>query len=78
MGRPPGLTVYTLLVAPLLQQDGLAALAVKAAPLIMMGVGLSLAYRANLWNIGTEGQFTLGAICGRRRGAGIPDAPAAW
>ena len=43
MGRPPGLTVYTFLVAPLLQQDGLQALVVKAAPLIMMGVGLSLA-----------------------------------
>ena len=57
MGRPPGLTVYTFLVAPLLQQDGFEALVVKAAPLIMMGVGLSLAYRANVWNIGTDGQF---------------------
>ena len=77
MGRPPVLTVYTLLVAPLLQQDGLAALAVKAAPLIMMGAGLSLAYRANLWNIGTEGQFTLGAICGGGVALALPDAPAA-
>ncbi len=76
MGRPPGLTVYTLLVAPLVQQDGLAALAVKAAPLIMMGAGLSLAYRANLWNIGAEGQFTLGAICGGGVALLLPDAPA--
>ena len=76
MGRPPGLTVYTFLVAPLLQQDGLAALAVKAAPLIMMGVGLSLAYRANVWNIGTDGQFTLGAICGGGVALAFPDAPA--
>jgi len=76
MGRPPGLTVYTLLVSPLLQQDGLAALVVKAAPLIMMGAGLSLAYRANLWNIGTEGQFTLGAICGGGVALVLPDAPA--
>src|SRR5271165_7321508 len=76
MGRPPGLTVYTFLVAPLLQQDGLAALVVKAAPLIMMGVGLSLAYRANVWNIGTDGQFTLGAICGGGVALAFPDAPA--
>jgi ABC-type uncharacterized transport system permease subunit len=76
MGRPPGLTVYTLLVAPLLQQDGLAALVVKAAPLIMMGVGLSLAYRANVWNIGTDGQFTLGAICGAGVALAFPDVPA--
>jgi ABC-type uncharacterized transport system permease subunit len=76
MGRPAGLTVYTFLIAPLLQQDGLQALAVKAAPLIMMGVGLSLAYRANVWNIGTDGQFTLGAICGGGLALAFPDAPA--
>ena len=75
MGRPAGLTVYTFLVAPLLQQDGLQALVVKAAPLIMMGVGLSLAYRANVWNIGTDGQFTLGAICGGGLALAFPDAP---
>jgi simple sugar transport system permease protein len=76
MGRPPGLTVYTFLIAPLIQQDGIAALVVKAAPLIMMGVGLSLAYRANVWNIGTDGQFTLGAICGGGVALAFPDAPA--
>jgi ABC-type uncharacterized transport system permease subunit len=73
MGRPPGLTVYTFLIAPLLQQDGMQALVVKAAPLIMMGVGLSLAYRANVWNIGTDGQFTLGAICGGGVALAFPD-----
>ena len=77
MGRPAGLTVYTFLVAPLLQQDGLQALVVKAAPLIMMGVGLSLAYRANVWNIGTDGQFTLGAICGGGLALAFPDT-SAW
>src|ERR1700712_411634 len=76
MGRPAGLTVYTFLIAPLLQQDGFQALVVKAAPLIMMGVGLSLAYRANVWNIGTDGQFTLGAICGGGLALAFPDAPA--
>src|SRR5580698_11358699 len=76
MGRPAGLTVYTFLIAPLLQQDGFQALVVKAAPLIMMGVGLSLAYRANVWNIGTDGQFTLGAICGGGLALAFPDLPA--
>jgi simple sugar transport system permease protein len=76
MGKPPLKTVYTFLVAPLIQQDGLSALVVKAAPLIMMGVGLSLAYRANVWNIGTDGQFTLGAICGGGIALAFPDAPA--
>jgi simple sugar transport system permease protein len=76
MGRPPGTTVYTFLIVPLVQQDGLLALCVKAAPLIMMGVGLSLAYRANVWNIGTDGQFMFGAICGGALALAYPDAPA--
>ncbi len=75
MGRPPGRTVYTFLVVPLLQQGGLEALVVKAAPLIMMGVGLSLAYRANVWNIGSDGQFILGAICGGGVALAFPAAP---
>ena len=77
MGRPPGLTVYTFLVTPLVQTGGLEALVVKAAPLIMMGAGLSLAYRANLWNIGTEGQFILGAIAGGGVALLLPDE-SAW
>ncbi len=76
MGRPPGRTVYTFLIVPLLQQGGLEALVVKAAPLIMMGVGLSLAYRANVWNIGSDGQFILGAICGGGVALAFPTAPA--
>ncbi len=75
MGRPPALTVYTFLVSPLLAPDGLAALLVKAAPLVMMGIGLSLAYRANIWNIGTEGQFTLGAIVAGGVALALPEAP---
>lgn len=75
MGRPPGITVYTFLIQPLIEQDGLSALAVKAAPLIMMGVGLSLAYRANVWNIGTDGQFNVGAICGGGIALAFPDLP---
>lgn len=35
---------------------------VKAIPLILCGVGLSLAFKAEMWNIGAEGQLLLGAI----------------
>ena len=56
------------------QAGGLSALAVKAAPLIMMGVGLSLCYRAKVWNIGAEGQFTLGAIFAGGFALAFPDA----
>jgi general nucleoside transport system permease protein len=76
MGKPPLRTVYTFLLAPLFQTDGIASLVVKASPLILMGVGLSLAYRANIWNIGTEGQFILGAIAAGGMALALPDAPA--
>ena len=62
LGQAPGPAVYTFLVAPLVQTGGLSALAVKAAPLTLMGAGLALCYRASVWNIGAEGQFTFGAI----------------
>lgn len=74
MGRPPVLTVATFLITPLVAPDGLASLVLKAAPLVMMGVGLSLAYKANVWNIGTEGQFTLGAIAAGGLALVLPDA----
>jgi ABC-type uncharacterized transport system permease subunit len=42
----------------------LEQLAVKAAPLALIGAGLSVCYLANVWNIGAEGQLTLGAMFG--------------
>ncbi len=35
----------------------------KAAPLIIIALGLSIGYRANVWNIGAEGQYIIGALC---------------
>jgi ABC-type uncharacterized transport system permease subunit len=76
MGKPPATAVYTFLVAPLVQTGGLSALAVKAAPLIMMGGGLALCYRASVWNIGWEGQFTVGAIFAGGLALALPGLPA--
>lgn len=41
-----------------------AQLLVKAGPLILIAVGLSLGFRAGIWNIGAEGQYIMGAIFG--------------
>jgi general nucleoside transport system permease protein len=75
MGQAPGPAAYTFLIAPLVQTGGLSALAVKAAPLIMMGAGLALCYRASVWNIGAEGQFTIGAIFAGGFALAFPDLP---
>ena len=45
----------------------------KAAPLILIAIGLSLGFRAGIWNIGAEGQYIVGAICGA--GAGLAFYP---
>ena len=39
-------------------------LAIKAAPLILIAVGLSVCYLSNNWNIGAEGQLIMGALAG--------------
>jgi simple sugar transport system permease protein len=49
---------------PLTDPYSLEEIAVKATPLVMIAVGLSLCYIANVWNIGAEGQFIVGAVCG--------------
>ena len=51
-------------VEPISQVWQLHELAIKAAPLILIAVGLSVCYKANIWNIGAEGQFIFGAIFG--------------
>ena len=46
-------------------------LLVKAAPLILIAIGLSLGFRAGIWNIGAEGQYIVGAICGAAVGLAL-------
>ena len=75
-GKPPLHALDVFLVQPLLATSGFAELCVKAAPLITIGVGIALAARANVWNIGAEGQFTMGAICGGGLALALPDLPA--
>ncbi|TWF46401.1 ABC transporter permease [Neorhizobium alkalisoli] len=64
MGIDPIKAMDVYFVEPLTDIWSLHELAVKAAPLILIGVGLSICYRSNNWNIGAEGQFTIGAITG--------------
>ncbi len=47
---------------------------VRAIPLIVIGVGVSLAFRAGVFNIGGEGQFALGAIAASIVGLFFPPA----
>lgn len=64
LGKDPFDALFSFFIEPLLEVWSLHELAIKAAPLILIAVGLSVAYRSNNWNIGAEGQFTVGAITG--------------
>lgn len=64
LGKEPVTALYTFFVLPLTSLQGISELLVKATPLVLIGIGLALGFRANVWNIGAEGQLTLGAIFG--------------
>jgi simple sugar transport system permease protein len=72
LGLDPLQALYVYFLEPLkflwtFQSDdlwSLEQLAVKAAPLALIGAGLSVSYLANVWNIGAEGQLIAGAILG--------------
>ncbi len=64
LGRHPGEALFIYFVEPISSTWSLEELAVKATPLVLIGAGLAVAYRANVWNIGAEGQLVMGAIAG--------------
>ena len=64
MGKDPVQGLRVFVVEPLATQRGWSELALKATPLMLCAVGLTLCFRANVWNIGAEGQLIAGAIAG--------------
>jgi general nucleoside transport system permease protein len=63
LGKDPVAGLKVFFVEPLKSGYALSELSLKATPLVLIALGLSVCFRANLWNIGAEGQFILGAIC---------------
>jgi simple sugar transport system permease protein len=74
LGRNPFAALHAFFVEPIATRYGVAEWLLKASPLMLIGTGLALAYRANVWNIGAEGQLTLGAIAGGGVALAIGDA----
>lgn len=54
---------------------GLSETVVKSIPLMLSGIGLTLAFRARFWNIGAEGQLLAGATCATGLALAYPDWP---
>jgi len=67
LGKDPLAAIRTIFWEPLFGEFAFyyrPQLLVKGAPLVLIAIGLSLGFRAGIWNIGAEGQYILGAICG--------------
>lgn len=64
LGKPPLNAFYVFFIQPVNSLYGLGELTIKATPLILIAAGLTVGFRAGVWNIGAEGQLVLGGICG--------------
>jgi simple sugar transport system permease protein len=81
LGKDPVEAIRTIFWDPLFGRNSFyyrSQLPVKAAPLILIAVGLSLGFRAGIWNIGAEGQYIVGALCGAGVGLALWPAESRW
>ena len=62
LGKDPVRGLQVFFIEPVKSGYALSELAVKATPLLLIALGLSVCFRSNVWNIGAEGQYILGAI----------------
>ena len=64
LGKDPVRGLAIFFIEPLNGLRGVSEVLLKATPLILCALGLAVCYRSNVWNIGAEGQYILGAIAG--------------
>ncbi|MEM7209607.1 MAG: ABC transporter permease [Pseudomonadota bacterium] len=77
LGKNPVVAIQTIFFEPLFGEFAFyyrPQLLVKGAPLVLIAIGLSLGFRAGIWNIGAEGQYIAGALAGA--GVGLAFYPA--
>ncbi len=76
IGADPLLAFRELLTGSFGSLHAFQGTLIKAIPLMLCGLGLSVAFRMNLWNIGAEGQLYLGAAAAAWFALRFPEAPA--
>jgi ABC-type uncharacterized transport system permease subunit len=62
LGKDPISGLRVFFWEPVRTAYGWSELLVKATPLLLMALGLAVCFRSNIWNIGAEGQFVMGAV----------------
>lgn len=62
LGKDPVRGLQVFFWDPIKTPYALSELMVKATPLLIIAMGLAVCFRSNVWNIGAEGQFVIGAV----------------
>ena len=62
LGKDPVKGLQAFFWEPIKSAYALGELAMKATPLLLIALGLAVCFRSNIWNIGAEGQFVIGAV----------------
>ena len=62
LGKDPVRGLQIFFWEPIKSGYAWSELIVKATPLLIIGLGLAVCFRSNVWNIGAEGQYLIGAI----------------
>src|SRR5574337_309435 len=70
--------IYQTFITPIVASYKWQDVFTKAAPLIIIALGLSLGNTAKIWNIGAEGQYIVGALCGAGVAIAFPTAQGFW
>ncbi|MFT6154033.1 MAG: simple sugar transport system permease protein [Crocinitomicaceae bacterium] len=74
----PATALYTFFIMPLTDVYGWTELGIKVAPLLLCAMGLTLCFRAKIWNIGAEGQFIMGALGGGFMALQFLESESSW
>lgn len=62
LGKDPIEGFRIFFISPLSDIYGVSELLLKATPLMLVAIGLAVGFRANVWNIGAEGQYIMGGV----------------
>jgi ABC-type uncharacterized transport system permease subunit len=62
LGKDPVRGLQIFFWEPIKSGYAVGELVVKATPLLLIALGLAVCFRSNVWNIGAEGQYILGAV----------------
>src|ERR1700751_2962369 len=70
--------IYETFITPVVASYKWQDVATKAAPLIIIALGLLLGHQAKIWNIGAEGQYIIGSLTGEGVALALTTTEVVW